>query len=49
MDRASSGSNTPHWIRNDILHFLRAVSVKIAAEKLKDLQQNDDVIETVEN
>ena len=32
MGRASGGSNTPpHWIRNNILHFLRAMSVKIVA------------------
>ena len=25
MGRASGGSNTPHWIRNNILDFLRAM------------------------
>ena len=30
MDRASGGLSTPHWIRNNILDFLRAMSVKIA-------------------
>ena len=25
MGRASGGSNTPHWIRNNILDFLREV------------------------
>ena len=30
MGRASGGSNTPHWIRNNILDFLREMSVKIA-------------------
>ena len=32
MGRASGGSNTPHWIKNNILDFLRAMSVKIAVE-----------------
>ena len=32
MGRASGGSNMPHWIRNNILDFLRAMSVKIAVE-----------------
>ena len=32
MDRASGGSNTPRWIRNNILHFQRAMSVKVAVE-----------------
>ena len=32
MDRASGGSNMPHWIRNNILNVLRAMSVKIAVE-----------------
>ena len=32
MGRASGCSNTPHWIRNNILDFLRAMSVKIAVE-----------------
>ena len=27
MGTASGGSNTPHWIRNNILDFLRALSV----------------------
>ena len=35
MGRASGGSNTPHWIRSNILDFLRAMSVKIAAENGK--------------
>ena len=35
MGRASGGSNTPHWISNNILDFLRAMSVKIAVEKGK--------------
>ena len=35
MGRASGGSNTPHWIRNNILDFLRAMSVKIAVESGK--------------
>ena len=46
MGRASGGSNTPHWIRNNILNFLRAMSVNIVAE---NLQQDDDGRETVEN
>jgi len=33
--RASDGSNMPHWIRNNILDFLRAMSVKIAVENGK--------------
>ena len=35
MGRASGGSNTPHWIRNNILDFQRAMSVKIAVENGK--------------
>ena len=35
MGRASGGSNTPHWIRNNILDFLRAMSMKIAVENGK--------------
>ena len=35
MGRASGGSNMPHWIRNNIHDFLRAVSVKIAVENGK--------------
>ena len=35
MDRASGGSNMPHWIRNNILDFQRAMSVKIAVENGK--------------
>ena len=35
MGRASGGSNTPHWTRNNILDFLRAMSVKIAVENGK--------------
>ena len=35
MGRASGGLNTPHWIRNNILDFLRATSVKIAVENGK--------------
>ena len=32
MGRASGGSNTSIWIRNNILDFQRAMSVKIAVE-----------------
>ena len=32
MGRASSSSHTPHWIRNNILDFQRAMSVKIQVE-----------------
>ena len=32
MGRASRGSNMPHWIRNNILDFLRAMSVEKAVE-----------------
>ena len=32
MGRASGGSRTPHWIRNNILDFLRAMSVKTGVE-----------------
>ena len=32
MGRASGGSNTPHWIRNNIHDLLRAMSMKIAVE-----------------
>ena len=35
MGRASGGSNMPHWIRNNILDFLRAMSMKIAVENGK--------------
>ena len=35
MGRTSGGSNTPHWIRNKIIDFLRAMSVKIAVENGK--------------
>ena len=35
MGRASGGLNTPHWIRNNILDFLRAMSMKIAVENGK--------------
>ena len=29
MGRASGSSNTPYWMRNNILDFLSAISVKI--------------------
>ena len=35
MDRASGGSSTPYWIRNNILEFQRAMSMKIAVENGK--------------
>ena len=35
MGRASGDSNMPHWTRNNILDFLRAMSMKIAAENGK--------------
>ena len=35
MGRVSGCSNTPHWIRNNILDFLRAMSAKIAVENGK--------------
>jgi len=35
IGRDSGGSNTPHWIRNNILDFLRAMSVKIAVKNGK--------------
>ena len=35
MGRVSGGSNTPHWIRNDIYDFLRAMSMKIVVENGK--------------
>ena len=35
MDRASGSSNRPQWIRNDILDFQRAISMKIAIENGK--------------
>ena len=35
MGRASGGSNTPHRIRNSILDFLRAISMKIAVKNGK--------------
>ena len=39
MGRASGGSNTPHWIRNNILDFQSAMSVKITAENGKLCKQ----------
>ena len=35
MDRASGGSNSPHWFRNNIHDILRVKSVKIAVENGK--------------
>ena len=35
MGRASGGSNMLHWIRNNILNFLRAMLVTIAIENGK--------------
>ena len=35
MCRASGGSNMPHWIRNNVLNFQRAMSVKIGVENGK--------------
>ena len=35
MGRASGDSNTPHWIRNNIFDFLRAMSLKMAVENGK--------------
>ena len=35
MGRASGGLNTHHWIRNNILDFLRAMSMKTAVENGK--------------
>ena len=35
MGRASGSSSMPHWIRNNILDFLRAMSVKIAVDNGK--------------
>ena len=35
MGRASGGSNTPTWIRNNILDLLRAMSVKTVVENGK--------------
>ena len=32
MDRVSGGLNTPHWIRNNILDYQKAMSIKIAVE-----------------
>ena len=32
MGRASCGSSTPHWIRNEILDFQKTLSVKLAVE-----------------
>ena len=37
MGRASGSSNMPYWIRNNILDFLRAMSMKIAVESGKIL------------
>ena len=35
MGRASGGLNTPHWIRNIILDFQRAMPMKIMTENGK--------------
>jgi len=35
MGRASGDSNTPHWVRSNILDFQRAMSVKITVENGK--------------
>ena len=35
MGRASGGSKTPNWVRNNILHFQRAVSMKTVVENGK--------------
>ena len=35
MGRASGGLNTPHWIKDNILDFLRAMFVKIVVENGK--------------
>ena len=32
MDKAYGGSNTPYWIRNNILDLKRSLPVKIAVE-----------------
>ena len=48
MGRASGGSNTSHWIRNNILGFLRAMSLKIAVENGK-ICNKTTAGETVEN
>ena len=40
MGRNFRGSNSLHWIRNNILDFQIAVFVKIAVKKWKDLQQD---------
>ena len=37
MGRASGGSNTPHWFRNNVLDFQRAMSVKIAVKNGKTM------------
>ena len=49
MCRTSGGSNMPHWIRNNILYFQRAVSMKIAVENGKICNQDEDGGGTVEN
>ena len=35
MGRASGGSSMPNWIRNNILDFLRAMSMKIVVKNGK--------------
>ena len=35
MGRASGGSDSPHWMRNNILDFLKAISMKIAVDNGK--------------
>ena len=37
--RASGGSNTPSWTRNDFLHLQRAMSMKISVENGKICNQ----------
>ena len=42
MGRTFGGSNMPHCIRNDILDFLRAMSVKILALVVQVLVCNNN-------
>ena len=43
MGRASGGLNTPHWIRNNIPDFLRAMSMKIVIENGKNCNKTTNV------
>ena len=49
MGRDSGCLNTPNWIRNNILEFQRAMSMKISVKNGKDLKLDGDRREIEEN